>query len=105
LAESVRLVDVHDTGKQFLGVRYLVPEGCKYRPKFQVQRLDYPVPIARCDVCVEIADKAFDGGSPQAFQEIAGTFLNHVLEKHTSELLGLLAERYGPIFLAKRELR
>lgn len=67
--------------------------------------LDHPVPIARCDVCVEIADKAFDGGGPEAFQEAAGTFLKHVLEKHTAELMGLLAERYGPIFLAKRELR
>jgi hypothetical protein len=54
---------------------------------------------------VEIADRAFDGGGPQAFQEVAGAFLNHVLERHTAELLSLLAERYGPIFLAKRELR
>jgi hypothetical protein len=67
--------------------------------------LEQQVPISRCDTCIEIADKAFDGGGPQAFQEAASTFLNHVLERHTGELLGLLAERYGPIFLAKRELR
>jgi hypothetical protein len=67
--------------------------------------LEETVPIARCDICVEIADKAFDGGGPEAFQDTAMTFLNHVLEKHTGELLNLLAERYGPIFLAKRELR
>ena len=64
-----------------------------------------PVPISRCDVCIEIADQAFEKGGPQAFQEAASSFLNHVIEKHTAELLGLLAERYGPIFLAKRELR
>jgi hypothetical protein len=69
------------------------------------ESLEQTVPIARCDVCIEIADKAFDGGGPEAFQDVASTFLNHVLEKHTGELLGLLAERYGPIFLAKREFR
>jgi hypothetical protein len=67
--------------------------------------LERSIPIARCDTCVEIADRAFDGGGPQAFQEAASTFLSHVLERHTEELLALLAERYGPIFLAKRELR
>lgn len=64
----------------------------------------HQVPIERCDTCAEIADRAFDGGS-QDFQEIAVAFLNHIIEKHTGELLGLLAERYGPIFLAKRRLR
>ena len=62
------------------------------------------VPIERCETCAEIADKAFEGGS-QDFQDVAVAFLNHVIEKHTGELLGLLAERYGPIFLAKRRLR
>lgn len=67
--------------------------------------LEQPIPIMRCDICAEIADQAFDGAGPQAFQEISSTFLSHVVEKHTAELLGLLAERYGPIFLAKREMR
>jgi hypothetical protein len=67
--------------------------------------LEQPVPIARCDVCIEIADKAFDNGGPQAFQDAAAIFLKHVVDKHTGELFGLLAERYGPIFLAKREMR
>ncbi len=80
-------------------------EGAKYRSRTNAASLEQPVPISRCDVCIEIADKAFDGGGPQAFQEVATVFLNHVLEKHTGELLGLLAERYGPVFLAKRELR
>jgi len=62
------------------------------------------VPIERCETCAEIADRAFEGGS-QNFQEVAVAFLNHVIEKHTGELLGLLGERYGPVFLAKRRLR
>ena len=64
----------------------------------------HPVPIERCETCAEIADRAFEGGS-QDFQEVAVAFLNHVIERHTGELLGLLGERYGPIFLAKRQLR
>ena len=63
-----------------------------------------PVPIERCDTCAEIADRAFDGRS-QDFQEVAVAFLNHVIEKHTGELLGLLAEKYGPVFLARRQMR
>lgn len=84
---------------------FLSLEECKYRGRTKLGRLERSTPIARCDTCIEIADRAFDGGGPQAFQDAASTFLNHVLEKHTEELLALLAERYGPIFLAKRELR
>ncbi len=80
-------------------------EGRKYRSSAHTGRLELQVPISRCDTCIEIADKAFDMGGPQAFQEAANAFLRHVLERHTGELMNLLAERYGPIFLAKREMR
>jgi len=62
------------------------------------------IPVERCDTCAEIADRAFEGGT-QDFQEVAVAFLNHVIEKHTGELLALLGERYGPVFLAKRRMR
>jgi len=61
-------------------------------------------PIVKCQTCADIADQAFESGQ-EKMGEIATEFLNHVMKKHTGELLGVLAERYGPIFLAKRELR
>jgi len=61
-------------------------------------------PIVKCQTCADIADQAFEYGQ-ERMGEIATTFLNHVMKNHTSELLGVLAERYGPVFLAKRELR
>ncbi len=61
-------------------------------------------PISECDKCLELADKAFDA-DPSKRAEIAITFLNHVVLEHTGELLSLLAEKYGPIFLNKRSLR
>ena len=66
--------------------------------------MEQPVPIVRCDSCAEIADAALEGG-PESFRENASAFLGHVVEEHAGELLGLLAERYGPIFLARREMR
>ena len=62
------------------------------------------VPIVRCHTCADIADKAFESG-PASAGDVAGEFLKHVLESHTGELLGVLAERYGPVFMAKREMR
>ena len=64
-------------------------------------------PIVKCQTCADIADQAFESGEtgPDKMGEIATKFLNHVMQQHTGELLGVLAERYGPIFLAKRELR
>lgn len=62
------------------------------------------VPIVKCHTCADIADKAFESG-PDRMGEVSVEFLNHVVQNHTGELLGILAERYGPIFLAKREMR
>jgi ATP-dependent Lon protease len=61
-------------------------------------------PISRCEKCMELADRAFDS-DPSKMGEIASSFLNHVVQEHTGELLALLAEKYGPIFLNKRALR
>jgi len=61
-------------------------------------------PISECEKCLELADKAFDS-DPNSRAEIAVQFLNHVVRDHTGELLGLLAEKYLPIFMNKRAMR
>lgn len=61
-------------------------------------------PISQCEKCMELADRAFDS-DPNSIGEIASLFLSHVVRDHTGELLALLAEKYGPIFLNKRSLR
>lgn len=62
------------------------------------------VSIVKCHVCADFADKAFES-TPDKLAQVSAGFLNHVVEEHTGELMNLLAERYGPIFLAKREMR
>ena len=61
-------------------------------------------PISQCEKCIELADRAFES-DPSNRSEIAVSFLNHVVSEHTAELLTLLAEKYGPIFLNRRSLR
>jgi len=60
--------------------------------------------ITDCETCMELADRAFESQSNQR-GDIAIEFLNHVVQEHTGELLGLLAERYGPAFLRRRALK
>ena len=60
--------------------------------------------IPECDVCSDLADRAFESG-PTDLNEIALKFLAHVIEKHTEEVLAVLAEKYVPIFMAKRAMR
>lgn len=60
--------------------------------------------IPDCETCMELADRAFESESRRR-GEIASEFLNHVVQEHTGELLGLLAEKYGPIFLRRRALK
>ena len=60
--------------------------------------------IPECDVCSDLADRAFESG-PAELNEIALKFLTHVIQNHTEELLSLLAEKYVPIFMAKRAMR
>ncbi len=61
-------------------------------------------PIADCEVCTDLADRAFDA-DPTTRGQLIMEFLNHVVSSHTAELLGLLAEKYGPVFMKKRSLR
>ena len=62
------------------------------------------ISIVKCHTCADIVDRAFES-TPDKLQEVSVQFLKHVLESHPGELMNLLAERYGPIFLAKREMR
>lgn len=61
-------------------------------------------PISECETCIGFADTAFES-APSRGAEIAAAFLNHVVEEHTGELLELLVERYGPMFMKRRSLR
>jgi len=61
-------------------------------------------PISQCEKCMELADKAFES-DPSKMAEIATSFLNHVVRQHPDELLALLIEKYGPVFLNKRALK
>ena len=61
-------------------------------------------PIPECDTCMDLADKAFESNPTQS-GEIVLSFLNHVINEHTGELLSVLIEKYGPIFMKKRSLR
>ncbi len=60
--------------------------------------------IPDCEVCADLAEKAFDA-EPSQVGEMISAFLTHVVHDHTGELLALLAEKYGPIFMMKRALR
>ncbi len=60
--------------------------------------------IPECEICSDLADRAFDSG-PAELNEIALKFLTHVIQDHTEEVLALLAEKYVPIFMAKRAMR
>jgi hypothetical protein len=53
---------------------------------------------------MELADRVFES-EPSQRGEMASEFLTHVVEKHTGELLALLAERYGPAFMRKRAMK
>lgn len=61
-------------------------------------------PIPDCPTCTDLSDKAFDA-DPAERGEMIVEFLNHVVTNHTAELLGILAEKYGPIFMKRRSLR
>ena len=69
-----------------------------------LKRITEVKPIPECETCIDLADKAFEA-DPIRKGEIVLSFLNHVMQEHTGELLALLAEKYGPIFMKKRALR
>jgi ATP-dependent Lon protease len=60
--------------------------------------------ILECTTCVDLADKAFEAG-PAGGAKAARDFLDHVTREHPDELLGLIAERYGPAFMRRRALK
>lgn len=60
--------------------------------------------ILECTVCMDLADKAFEAG-PTGGAKAARDFLDHVTREHPDELLGLIAERYGPAFMRRRALK
>jgi len=62
-------------------------------------------PISECEICSDLADRAFEAKQPSAMGEIASSFLSHVIKDHTGELMAVLAEKYIPIFTKKREMR
>jgi len=61
-------------------------------------------PIPECEICADLADTAFDADQTVRAEAIV-EFLNHVVSNHTTELLNLLGEKYGPAFVRKRSLR
>ena len=63
------------------------------------------VPISECDTCIDLADQAFESGTEVEVGNIAVRFLEHVMNEHTGEVMNLLAEKYGPIFMTKRAMR
>lgn len=60
--------------------------------------------IPECSTCIDLADKAFELG-PGKGAEVAAEFLTHVIREHPDEVLGLIAERYGPAFMRRRTLK
>lgn len=60
--------------------------------------------IPECETCTELADRIFES-EPNLRGETASEFLNHVVQKHPGELLGLIAEKYGLTFMTRRALK
>jgi ATP-dependent Lon protease len=60
--------------------------------------------IPECETCMELADRVFES-EPNRRGEFASEFLSHVVQKHPGELLGLIAEKYGPTFMRRRALK
>ena len=63
------------------------------------------VPISECDTCTDLADQAFESGSEAEIGKVAVKFLEHVIREHPGEVMSVLAEKYGPIFMTKRAMR
>ena len=60
--------------------------------------------ILECQTCMDLADKAFEAG-PAAGVKVAREFLEHLAKEHPDEVLGIIAERYGPAFMRRRALK
>lgn len=60
--------------------------------------------ISECEICADFADRAFDAEQEVRAEAIV-ELLNHMVGNHTTELLNVLAEKYGPAFMKRRSLR
>ena len=60
--------------------------------------------ILECPTCTDMADRAFEAG-PSTGAKVARQFLEHLTKEHPDELLGIIAERYGPAFMRRRALK
>jgi len=60
--------------------------------------------ILECQTCMDLADRAFEAG-PSAGAKVAREFLEHLTKEHPDEVLGIIAERYGPAFMRRRALK
>ena len=60
--------------------------------------------ITECEACMDFADRVFET-DPAAREEISAAFLDHLMNRHPAEVMGLVAEKYGPIFTRRRSLR
>ena len=69
-----------------------------------LKRLAKTPSILECTTCIDLADKAFESG-PIVGAKVARDFLDHIAREHPDELLGLIAERYGPAFMRRRALK
>jgi ATP-dependent Lon protease len=69
-----------------------------------LKRLAKTPSILECTTCIDLADKAFEAG-PVIGAKVASEFLDHVAREHPDEMLGLIAERYGPAFMRRRALK
>ena len=60
--------------------------------------------VLECPTCMDFADRAFEEG-PSTGARVARQFLEHLTKEHPDELLGIVAERYGPAFVRRRALK
>lgn len=74
------------------------------RHLFALRELAKVKTIPECEICMELTDRVFES-EPSRRGKMASEFLSHVVEKHAGELLGLLAERYGPAFMRKGAMK
>ena len=63
------------------------------------------VSIPECDICIDLADQAFESGTEAEIGKIAIRFLEHAISEHPGEVMNVLAQKYGPIFMTKRAMR
>jgi len=73
------------------------------RQLVELKRVAETKTILECPTCIELADRAFELGGGEG--RVAKQFLEHVAKEHPEEVLGLLAERYGPAFLSRRSMK